>query len=64
MSGLPEARVFRPQSEAQNQLIEKLLKIYHLEGLIERASWTQYISYILNRDLSEVRARHSQRMRT
>lgn len=58
----PESRVFRPRSETENQLIDKLLKLHTIEGHIERPSWTQYVAWILNRDLAEVRTRHRQRV--
>lgn len=58
----PEARVFRPRSETEDQLIDRLLKLHVLEGHIEKPSWTQYIAWVLNRDLAEVRARHKERV--
>lgn len=58
---MPEARVFRPKSETEDRLIDRLLKVHHLEGHIQRPSWTQYVSYLVNRDLSEVRAKYKQR---
>ena len=57
----PEARVFRPKSETEDKLIDKLLKVHHLEGHILKPSWTQYVSYVLNKDLEEVRAKHRSR---
>jgi len=59
---MPEARVFRPKSETEDRLIDSLLKVHHLEGHIQRPSWTQYVSYLLNRDLGEVRAKYKQRV--
>jgi len=59
---MPEARVFRPKSETEDRLIDGLLKVHHLEGHIQRPSWTQYVSYLLNRDLGEVRAKYKQRV--
>jgi len=58
---MPEARVFRPRSETENQLIDKLLKLHTIEGHIEKPSWTQYIAWTLNRDLAEVRVQYKHR---
>lgn len=60
---MPEARVFRPRSETEDKLIDGLLKVHTLEGHIEKPSWTQYVSFLLNRDLAEVRSKHQQRVR-
>ena len=57
----PEARVFRPRSETENQLIDRLLKLHTIEGHIEKPSWTQYIAWVLNRDIAEVRVGHKHR---
>jgi len=59
----PEARVFRPKSEAEDKLIDGLLKVHHLGGHIQRPSWTQYVSWMMNRDLTEVRAQYKNRIR-
>ena len=59
---MPESRVFRPKSEAEDTLIAQLIKVHHLEGHIQRPSWTQYVAWLVNRDLTEVRARHKSRM--
>ena len=59
---MPEARVFRPRSETEDRLIDGLLKVHALEGHIQRPSWTQYVSFLMNRDLEEVRARHKMRV--
>lgn len=58
----PEARVYRPQSETLNQLIDKLMQVRTAEGHIQRPSWTLYISWLLNRELGEVRTRYKQRV--
>jgi len=58
----PEARVFRPRSEIEDRLIDGILKVHHLEGHIQRPSWTQYVSWLMNRDLTEVRAQHKSRI--
>lgn len=57
----PEARVFRPRSESENNLIDKLMEVHTLEGHIQRPSWTQFVSWLINRDLTEVRTRHKTR---
>jgi len=59
----PEARVFRPRSETEDKLIDSLLKVHHLEGHIKRPSWTQYVSYLMNQDLTEVRTGYKNRAR-
>jgi len=59
----PEARVFRPRSESENALIDKLMEVHTLEGRIERPSWTLYAAYLINRDLTEIRARHKARVK-
>jgi len=59
----PEARVFRPRSEAENDLIDKVMQIRSKQGAIQRPSWTLYISYLLNKDVAEVRARYKERTR-
>jgi len=59
----PEARVFRPRSETEDKMITSLLKVHHLEGHIQRPSWTQLVSYLLNRDLSEIRNKRKQRVK-
>ena len=53
---MPEARVFRPRSEAEDKLIDGVLKVHHRSGHIQKPSWTQYVSYLMNKDLAEVRA--------
>jgi len=60
---MPEARVFRPRSETEDRLIDGLLKVHHLEGHIEKPSWTQYVSYLMNKDIAEVRTRRKARAR-
>ena len=59
---MPESRVFRPRSENEDKIIDGLLKVHNLEGDIQRPSWTQYISWLLNRDLMEIRSRHKGRI--
>ena len=58
----PEARVFRPQNEKMNQLIESLMKVRAAEKIIERPSWTQYCSYLINKDMAEVTQRYHNRL--
>ena len=58
----PEARVFRPRSDLESEIIEQLLKFHLLEGHINRPSWTQLVSYYLNKDITEVRARLKQKI--
>ena len=60
---MPEARVFRPRSETEDKLIDGLLKVHHLEGHIEKPSWTQYVSWLMNKDISEVRAGYQSKVR-
>jgi len=57
----PEARVFRPRSEDENVLIDKLMEVHNLEGHIQKASWTMYVAWLINRDLTEVRSRFKAR---
>ena len=59
---MPEARVFRPRSETEDQLIDKIMVVHKLEGHIQKASWTQYVSYLMNRDIKEVRDQHKKRV--
>ena len=59
---MPEARVFRPKSEEEDQLIDQLMKVRHLENYIQKPSWTLYVSWLLNKDLEEVRANHKARI--
>ena len=59
----PEARVFRPRSEGENNLIDNLMKVRKAEGHIERPSWTQYVSWLINRDVAEVRAQYRMRIK-
>jgi len=59
----PEARVFRPRSETENKLIDALMKVHTAEGNIQRPSWTQYVSLLINRDLAEVRIKRKERER-
>ena len=57
----PEARVFRPKSEQENNLIDSLMRTHKAEGHIERPSWTQYIAYLINQDVAGIRARYKTR---
>lgn len=57
----PEARVFRPKNEDENNLIDRLMDVHKAEGHIVRPSWTQYVSFLINRDLKEVVDRHKLR---
>ena len=57
----PEARVFRPRSEREDQLIGALMETHAAEKDIEKPSWTQYVSYLLNRDMAEIRAKRRAR---
>jgi len=59
---LPENRVFRPQTEKMNQLIESLMKARAAEKIIERPSWTQYCAYLINKDMAEVVQRYHNRL--
>ena len=61
---MPEARVFRPKSEGENELIDEVMKVHTLEGHIQRPSWSMYITYLLNRDIAEVRAKHKSRIKS
>jgi len=60
---MPEARVFRPRSEKENELIDNLMKVHSAENHIERPSWTQYVAWLINRDVAEVRAQFKARPR-
>ena len=59
----PEARVFRPRSETENSLIDKMMQIRSKQGAIQRPSWTQYASYLINKDVAEIRSQYKQRTR-
>ena len=59
---MPEARVFRPRSETEDRVIDGLLKVHNLEGHIQKPSWTQYVSWLINRDIAEVKTRHKHRI--
>ena len=58
---MPESRVFRPKSEEENKLIDSLMQVHKVEGHIERPSWTQYVAWLINRDVAEVRAQFKSR---
>ena len=60
---MPEGRVFRPRSEIEDRFIDSLMRVHVAEGNIQKASWTQYISWLLNRDASEIRGRYHQRVK-
>ena len=60
---MPEARVFRPRSEKENQLIDALMKTHSLQGDIQKASWTSYVTWLINQDLHQVRNTHRERTR-
>ncbi|GAJ11575.1 unnamed protein product [marine sediment metagenome] len=60
----PEARVFRPKSDEENEIVDEVMKVHTLEGHIQRPSWTMYITYLLNRDIAEIRTRHKSRIRS
>jgi len=60
--GLPEARVFRPQGDKENELIERLMRVHAAQGEIQQASWTQYVAFLVNRDLAQVRYQYQQRL--
>lgn len=61
---MPEARVFRPRSEAEDRLIAGLMKVRSLEGHIPKPSWTQYVSWLINKDLNEIRSNQKLRLKT
>lgn len=60
---MPEARVFRPRSETEDQLIDRLMKVRATEGVIAKPSWTLYASYLVNKDLAEIRQRYKTRIK-
>ena len=60
---MPEARVFRPRSEKENELIDSLMNVHKAEGHIGRPSWTQYVAWLINKDVAEVRAQHRLRIK-
>ena len=61
---MPEARVFRPKSEEENEIIDEIMKVHTLEGHIPKPSWSMYVTYLLNRDIAEVRAKHKSRIKS
>ena len=61
---MPESRVFRPRSETEDKLIDSMLKVHFLAGHITKPSWTSYVSWLMNKDLAEVRATRSSRIRS
>ena len=58
---MPEARVFRPRSEKEDNLITKLMELRTKEEIIPKPSWTMYVSYMLNKEIAEVRSRFQSR---
>lgn len=60
---MPEARVYRPKNEKENQLIDALMETRTAEKSIERPSWTLYVDYLLNKETAEIKTRHESRMR-
>lgn len=60
---MPEARVYRPKTEKENQLIDALMETRTAEKSIERPSWTLYVDYLLNKETAEIKTRHESRMR-
>ena len=59
---MPEARVFRPRSETEDKLIDGLLRVHALAGHIAKPSWTSYVSWLMNKDLAEVRTTRKSRI--
>ena len=59
----PEARVFRPRSEEENEIIDELMKVHALEGHIQRPSWSMFVTWLLNRDIAETRAKYKSRVK-
>jgi hypothetical protein len=53
---LPDQRVYRPQTPEQNLLINRLMEFHELQGDIPKSGWTNYIDWLINRDLAEVRS--------
>lgn len=60
---MPEARVFRPRSEKEDNLIDKLLEIRAKQGVIKKPSWTLYTAYLINRDVADIRKEFKDRTR-
>ena len=58
---MPESRVFRPRSEDEDCLIDKLMEVRAVEGSIQKPSWTLYAAYLINKDLAEIRTRYKHR---
>lgn len=60
--GNPEQRVFRPRSAEENAIINELMRIHRIQGDIPSESWTKYLSFLINRDLAEVRSKYQSKM--
>jgi len=60
---MPESRVFRPRSETEDKLIDSMLKVHFLAGHIAKPSWTSYVSWLMNRDLAQVRTARTGRIK-
>ena len=57
----PEARVFRPRSEAENDLIDKMMTLRAKQGVIAKPSWTLYAAHLINKDVAEVREQYKRK---
>jgi len=58
---MPESRVFRPRTEKEDKLIDLAMDVRAKDRTIAKPSWTQYVEYLLNKDIMEIRQRHQNR---
>jgi hypothetical protein len=56
MAEYPQARVYRPTTEKMNEIIAALMEARAARGVIPKPSWTEYIDYLLNKDIAEIQA--------
>jgi len=59
---MPEARVFRPRSEDEDKLIETAMQFHVAAGHIEKASWTMYVAFLVNQDVTAIRTDYRERV--
>lgn len=55
---LPKQRIFKPQSDTMNLMIQRCME-YHtlnrdIEPVNDNPSWTRYIEYLINKDINEI----------
>lgn len=48
-----QQKVFRPRSPQESAIIDHLMELHVVKGHIREASWTQYVAYLINKDIQE-----------